>query len=109
MTKRPSLFTGKKSPADAVSDHRGGVQHAQDVMERIEAASTSQGLHEAISTPKYPKASTREGKRVVTAYLDPEAFRQLKRIAADEDRQQQDLLLEGINAVFEKRGLSRIA
>jgi hypothetical protein len=41
--------------------------------------------------------------------VSPEAFRQLKRIAADEDLQQQDLLLEGINAVFEKRGLSRIA
>ncbi|MFE1603319.1 ribbon-helix-helix domain-containing protein [Methylobacterium sp. ID0610] len=63
----------------------------------------------AIVRARYPKASTREGKRVVTAYISPEAFRQLKRIAADEDRQQQDLLLEGLNAVFEKRGLSRIA
>ncbi|MDP4027070.1 hypothetical protein Q8W71_31255 [Methylobacterium sp. NEAU 140] len=58
---------------------------------------------------KYPKASTREGKRVVTAYVSPEAFRQLKVIAAGEDAQIQDLLAEGLNAVFEKRGLSRIA
>jgi hypothetical protein len=46
---------------------------------------------------------------VVTAYISPEAFRQLKRIAADEDAQVQDLLTEGLNAVFAARGLSRIA
>ena len=57
----------------------------------------------------YPKATTRAGKRVVTAYVSPEAFRQLKRIAADEDAQVQDLLTEGLNAVFAARGLSRIA
>ncbi|MCJ2111582.1 hypothetical protein MKK64_10295 [Methylobacterium sp. E-025] len=45
----------------------------------------------------------------MTAYVSPEAFRQLKRLAADTDAQQQDLLLEGINLLFEKHGLSRIA
>lgn len=57
---------------------------------------------------KYPVAKTREGKRVATVYLEPEALRQLKRVAFDEERTVQDLLLEGVNAVFEKRGLSRI-
>ena len=58
---------------------------------------------------KYPVAKTREGKRVATVYLEPEALRQLKRIAFDEERTVQDLLAEGVNAVFEKRGMSRIA
>lgn len=58
---------------------------------------------------KYPVAKTREGKRVATVYLEPEALRQLKRVAFDEERTVQDLLTEGVNAVFEKRGLSRIA
>lgn len=66
-------------------------------------------LSPAAPAARYPKASTREGKRVVTAYLSQEAFRQLKMIAAAEDCQQQALLIEGINAVFEKRGKSRIA
>ncbi|MFH7191453.1 ribbon-helix-helix domain-containing protein, partial [Klebsiella pneumoniae] len=64
---------------------------------------------EAAPATRYPKATTREGKRVVTAYVSPEAFRQLKRLAADTDAQQQDLLIEGINLLFEKHGLSRIA
>jgi hypothetical protein len=109
MTKRPSLFAGKKSPAVAETDDAGRPERAEAATVRIETAPSAAAVRDALSSPRYPKASTREGKRVVTAYLDPEAFRQLKRIAADEDRQQQDLLLEGINAVFEKRGLSRIA
>lgn len=103
MTKRPSLFGAKPAPA-AQSEHQGGAERVEAVTDTTETAARA-----AAATARYPKASTREGKRVVTAYLDPEAFRQLKRIAADEDAQQQDLLIEGINAVFEKRGLSRIA
>jgi hypothetical protein len=97
MTKRPSLF-GDKSSAPATKPVEAQPEVAAPPAPR-----------EVVTAQRYPKASTREGKRVVTAYLDPEAFRQLKRIAADEDAQQQDLLLEGINLVFEKRGLSRIA
>lgn len=108
MTKRPSLFDKKPAPA-AQPDQQEGVERAKAAIGTIEAATTAPAVRDAIATARYPKASTREGKRVVTAYLDPEAFRQLKRIAADEDAQQQDLLIEGINAVFEKRGLSRIA
>lgn len=63
----------------------------------------------AASSPRHSKATTREGKRAVTAYIDPAAFRQLKHIAADEDAQMQDLVTEAINLLFEKRGLSRLA
>lgn len=103
MTKRPSLFSAKPVPA---------------APEAAEAAASEPAAPPAPAEPRaaepaartaYPKASTREGKRVVTAYVSPEAFRQLKRIAADEDAQVQDLLTEGLNAVFAARGLSRIA
>lgn len=102
MSKRPSLFSNKPAPA---------VREAEEppAEAALEAPQTAPLAAVPSKTQRYPKASTREGKRVVTAYVSPEAFRQLKRIAADEDMQQQDLLLEGINAVFEKRGLSRIA
>ena len=104
MTKRPSLFGAKTTaPAPEAKPPAAAAASAPEP-ERREARPDA-----APAPIRYPKASTREGKRVVTAYISPEAFRQLKRIAADEDRQQQDLLLEGINAVFEKRGLSRIA
>ena len=108
MTKRPSLFDKKPAPA-ARPDKQEDVARAQSASDTDDAAATAPAVRDTIAAARYPKASTREGKRVVTAYLDPEAFRQLKRIAADEDAQQQDLLIEGINAVFEKRGLSRIA
>lgn len=103
MTKRPSLFSPKAATAAREAETAAAPAAA------IPEPEAGEVRPEAPPPARYPKASTREGKRVVTAYISPEAFRQLKRIAADEDRQQQDLLLEGINAVFEKRGLSRIA
>ncbi|MCJ2036420.1 ribbon-helix-helix domain-containing protein [Methylobacterium sp. J-068] len=108
MTKRPSLFGAKPTPA-AEPGQQDSAERTEAVITKAEAAGGAPAGRDPVAAARYPKASTREGKRVVTAYLDPEAFRQLKRIAADEDAQQQDLLIEGINAVFEKRGLSRIA
>jgi hypothetical protein len=92
MTKRASLF-GKSAP------------------EPIPAVPVAVPPPASAEEParKYPVAKTREGKRVATVYLEPEALRQLKRIGFDEERTVQDLLIEGVNAVFEKRGLSRIA
>lgn len=104
MTKRPSLFGTKAAPAAPAA-----LEPETDAPKVAEPASASAPPVEPASPTRYPKASTREGKRVVTAYISPEAFRQLKRISADEDAQVQDLLAEGLNAVFEKRGLSRIA
>jgi hypothetical protein len=87
MTKRPSLF----SPA-------------------AKAEPPPPAPSPATPAPrKYPVAKTREGKRVATVYLEPEALRQLKRAAFDEDKTVQELLVEGVNAVFERRGLGRIA
>ncbi len=89
MTKRPSLFTpaAKAEPPPPAS-----APAAPEPAPR-----------------KYPVAKTREGKRVATVYLEPEALRQLKRAAFDEDKTVQELLVEGVNAVFERRGLGRIA
>jgi hypothetical protein len=92
MTKRASLF-GKAAP------------------EPIEPVAVAPPAPVQLEEParKYPVAKTREGKRVATVYLEPEALRQLKRIGFDEERTVQELLIEGVNAIFEKRGLSRIA
>lgn len=102
MTKRPSLFNAKTTPATSQADEAPRS-------EPTAAPSPSESTATETAAPRYPKASTRAGKRVVTAYVSPEAFRQLKRVAADEDAQVQDLLTEGLNAVFAARGLSRIA
>ncbi len=60
-------------------------------------------------TRKYPVATTREGKRVATVYLDKEALRQLQKLAFDEETTIQALIVEGVNNVFTSRSLSRIA
>ena len=98
MAKRSSLF-GTSAPAKAAA--------AAPELE----APTSAPAAAAPEAPsrRYPVAKTLEGKRVVTAYLEREAKRQLEKIAFDEEVTIQELLVEGINAVFQARGLSRIA
>jgi hypothetical protein len=103
VTKRPSLFSAKPASAASQADEPAAVEAPAAPAPAEPKAAESAGR------ATYPKATTRAGKRVVTAYVSPEAFRQLKRIAADEDAQVQDLLTEGLNAVFAARGLSRIA
>lgn len=62
------------------------------------------------SEPDQPaRHSTRVGKRGVQLWLSPEAHRQLRMLAAREDRQIQDLLAEGLDLVFTKYGEHRIA
>jgi hypothetical protein len=52
---------------------------------------------------------SRRGQKAVTAYLDPDAVRQLKHIAADEDTTTQALMKEALNELFRSRGKGRIA
>jgi ribosomal protein S10 len=59
--------------------------------------------------PKQNRATTRIGKRLVTAYVEPEALKQLQFISIEEEVTIQALLIEGLNAVFQKRGLTRLA
>lgn len=62
----------------------------------------------------YPKATTRQGKKAVTVYVEPETMKQLRRLlreAEDEgqDTTLQDLMIEALNALFAKRGVTRLA
>jgi hypothetical protein len=66
------------------------------------------------TTPKDSQASTqrqrsRQGKKVVTYYLDPEPFMQLKVLAAKTGVTVQELNLEALNLLFERHQVSRIA
>ena len=66
-------------------------------------------------TPKAPTETpstgwgARNGKKTLIAYVDPAVVRELKRLAADIDRTQQDLIIEGLNEVFIKHGRKPIA
>ena len=108
-TKRSSLFgtAAAKSPAGPDPGPEDQVSAAPEAAQARQPPAPT--LTEPASTGASPKAKTREGKRVATVYLEREALRQLQKIRFDEETTIQDLLIEGVNAVFEKRGLSRIA
>ncbi len=52
---------------------------------------------------------SRQGKKVVTYYLDPEPFTQLKVLSAKIGITVQELSLEALNLLFERHQVSRIA
>lgn len=58
---------------------------------------------------KTPLPPSRQGKRVVSAYIDPAAARQLKHLATARDASMQTLLEEALNDLFRKHAKSAIA
>jgi hypothetical protein len=51
----------------------------------------------------------RDGRQFIAAHVTPEAAKQFKLLVVQQDKTTQDLLIEAINDVFAKYGLSRIA
>jgi hypothetical protein len=51
----------------------------------------------------------RAGRQFIAAHVPPEAARQFKLLAVQEETTTQDLLVQAINDLFAKHGLSRIA
>jgi len=62
-----------------------------------------------VSAPKPYKASTREGKKMIAAPVDPAARQQLKMLAAELDRKAEDLIREALRDLFVKYGKAPIA
>jgi hypothetical protein len=63
----------------------------------------------AASNETTERQRSRQGKKVVTYYLDPEPFTQLKILSAKTGITVQDLSLEALNLLFERYQVSRIA
>lgn len=62
------------------------------------------------TTPQTPvKGKGRQGRQFIAAHVVPEAAKQFKLLAVQQDRTTQALLVEAINDLFAKYGLSRIA
>lgn len=51
----------------------------------------------------------RHGRQFIAAHVPPEAAKQFKLMAVQQDKTTQDVLIEAINDIFAKYGLSRIA
>jgi hypothetical protein len=52
---------------------------------------------------------SRRGKKALTGYFDPEVIKQLKMLAAAEEKTMQALMSEAINELFKKYGRPHIA
>ncbi len=91
MSKRPSLFA-TKTDAPAV---------AEPASPAIVAATLDRGGSK--------RPPSRAGKRVLSLYLDPLAWKQLRQLALDTDTSTQALGEEAINLLFAKHGLNRTA
>ena len=79
-------------------------------------------LFGTVAAPAYPdptvdpestlatrRPPSREGKRVLSIYLKPEAWKQLRMLSVNLERPSQSLGEEALNLLFEKHRLNRIA
>ncbi|MGP1354045.1 MAG: ribbon-helix-helix domain-containing protein [Parasphingopyxis sp.] len=58
---------------------------------------------------KTPIPPSRIGKKGVTFYLKPDAMKQLRTIAVEEEATLQSLMIEAANLLFETRGKRKLA
>jgi hypothetical protein len=98
MTKprRPSLFASVVAARDAEPDDDEAAPGVE-----IEAQTTA-----AIRKARPP---SRQGKRILSIYLKPEAWKQLRMLSVNLERPSQSLGEEALNLLFEKHRLNRIA
>ena len=75
---------------------------------RVEEISTPHPVS-ANSAGNGPRGGKRPGVKQQTAYLPEAIYEQLRRLAFEERRKMHDYLMEGLDLVFEKRGLPAIA
>jgi hypothetical protein len=91
MSKRPSLFRS--------DDH-----HA--------SAPVAEATKIAIAVPvngSKGRPVSRQGKKVLSVFLEPKAWRQLRSMALDEETTTQALGVEAVNLLFAARGRGHLA
>lgn len=94
MPKRPSLFAPRKT-ADEVT-----------VANSLPEPTNPDDVPTSAPSRRPP---SRAGKRVLSIYLDPVAWKQLRQLALDGETTTQALGEEAINLLFEKHRLNRSA
>ena len=94
MSKRPSLFASKPAPVAVAGD---------------DVTKPATPIRADIGGPSTKRPPSREGKRVLSVYLDPLAWKQLRQLALDVDTSTQALGEEAVNLLFAKHGINRSA
>ncbi|MDE0636829.1 MAG: hypothetical protein OXI43_13410 [Candidatus Poribacteria bacterium] len=73
-------------------------QQDTNAPEAVESASVNEKI-----------APSRRGKKNISGYFAPEVHRQLRVIAAEEDKNLQEVLGDALNALFDQKGKPTIA
>lgn len=60
-------------------------------------------------TTKQVNKKSREGRRFLAAHVSNETIKQIGLLAVQQERTKQNILIEAVNDLFAKYGLSRIA
>ncbi len=95
MSKRPSLFSAAAAPAA-----RQAPLPAASIGEEAPPAPVALGK---------ARPASRQGKKVLSLFVEPEAWRQLRNMALEEDTTTQALGVEALNLLFAARGKGRLA
>jgi len=88
------------------------VNKLKAAMQGMQGAESYTATAEVVSITeahRYPVAPSRKGKRVVSAYLNAEAVKQLHVLSAERDTTIQSMMEEAFNDLFRKYGKSAIA
>lgn len=94
MAKRPSLFATPKAENSEAS---------------VSATAPIKASAEPSAAGTTRRPLSREGKRILSIYLDPLAWKQLRQLALDHETTTQALGEEAVNLLFAKNGVNRSA
>lgn len=99
MSKNQSLATALKG-----FDRTNGPAPIQQVSSKSQVKSIS--VEKSKSSTQAP---SRQGKKALIGYFDPDVSKQLKQLALDQDSNIQELLREALNDLFQKHKKPTIA
>ena len=79
------------------------------ISQKKEKEKAAAKVSETVRTQRETASPSRRGKKQIGGHYDPEVSRQLKIIAAREDKTVEQVLGDAINEYFERRGIAPIA
>jgi hypothetical protein len=106
MSKRAPLSfkTDSVSPVSTTRLSANAQTDTHDNEQTSKRTNNAAAIHANDQTKK-----SRAGRQFIAAHVLPEAAKQFKLLAVQTDKTAQALLIEAINDLFAKHGLSRIA
>ena len=98
----------KKASADDFADILGDVSPAPKTEPKKKPATKKKVTASSVDapTPKRGRPAVKGNATQTTFYYPPHIKRSLKEVALNEDKTVNDLILEGVGLMFEKRGIN---